>query len=347
VRDSRNGQAALAKEQYIYFTFLDQVVRYYDEEISILGPNLDEGLPAERRGEVKDLIAYGEWLLCAVDGGEDNYSSILLHNGVGWHEYYRAPAAGLRITGLWLQSIPGTYVDRLWFNEGADIAWLGIDLTPESNDNFRYTFSSWVDQATIYGTLGDADKFFQAIRVTARSLAGGYYLSTAPRTIIGYHPLGQPPAGEGYDFLWGTFTTSPSDEIRAVEFWGLYKYVSERLQVHIGLHTANPLSTPDLRSIVVDYIEHVPVSWAYTMRLLTQDDRRALTGERAADAIEGDIATLMEWVNAADPVRLWTPFSFANGIPVKLTSMTDIEPVGYQRREDREKVKFILTCVDA
>jgi len=347
VRDFRNGQAAIAKGQYIYFNFLDSVVKYYDEEISLLGPNLDKGLPAERRGQVKDLISYGEWLLCAIDGGPDNISSILLYNGIGWHEYYRAPAAGIRITKLWLQAIPGNYVDRLWFNEGADVAWLGIDLTPEMNDSFRFNFTGWIDQATIYGSLGENEKFFQAIKVTADDLSATHYISVAPRDENGWSEGGEPPAGESFEFLWGELTTSPVDEITIEEFWNMAAFTLKRLQVHIGLHNTNPYLTPDLRSIVVDFIEHVPVSWGYTLRLLTQDSRRSLTGERANDQIEDDLATLKTYVNSAEPVRLYTPFSIANEITVKLTSLSDIEPVGYQRREDRERIKFTLTAVEA
>jgi hypothetical protein len=347
VRDFRNGQAAIGKGEYIYFNFLDSVVKYYDKEITILGPNLDEGLPSDRRGEVKDIISYGEWLLCAIDGGEDNISSILLHNGIGWHEYYRAPAAGLRITKLWIQSIPGNYVDRLWFNEGADVLWLGIDLTPEMNDNYRFCFTSWVDQASIYGSMGEVEKFFQAIKVTADDLGTDHYLTVEPRSESGWKKGGEPPTGETIEHLWGEMTDSPVDEISIDEFWNMDKFTLGRLQIHIGFHTINHDTTPDLRSIVVDFIEHMPVSWSYTMRLVTQDSRRSLTGERANDAVEDDLATLKEYVNSAEPVRLFTPFSFANNITIKMTSISDIEPVGYQRREDRERVKFVLSAVDA
>ena len=346
VRDMRNGQAAISKGQYIYFNFLDSLVKYYDEEISLLGPNLDAGLPADRRGEIRDIVSYGEWVLCAIDGGKDNVSSILLYNGIGWHEFYRAPAVGLRITKMWIQSIPGNYIDRLWFNEGADIVWLGIDLTPEMNANYRYSFAGWIDQANVYGSMGEVEKFFQAIKVTANDLAATHYISTAPRRESGWRNE-EPPAGEIIQSLWGIFVSSPVDEIAIEAYWGMDAFTLRRLQIHIGLHTTRPVLTPDLRAMVVDFIEHIPISWGYTLRLMTQDSRRSLTGERMRDVIEDDIVTLKGWVDSGGPVRIFTPFSYANNLTVKLTGINDIEPVGYTRRDDRERAMFILSAVDA
>jgi len=135
-RDTRNGSAQAKTGSDIYLSFLDQVCKYSDEKISIIGPNLEEGLPAERRGEIASMIMYGEWLLVAIDGGIDNTSSILLYNKLGWHEYYRAPAAGMRITKMFIQPMPEDKMDRLWFNEGGDIVWVGIDFSPSTNENY-------------------------------------------------------------------------------------------------------------------------------------------------------------------------------------------------------------------
>ena len=346
VRDYRNGAVAINKGDFIYTSFLSNVVKYFDEEIGIVGPNVDEGLPAARRGTIKALITYEDWLLVAVDGGDDNVSSILLYNGIGWHEYYRAPAAGMRITGLYIQSIPGDHVDRLWFNEGADLVWLGIDSQPWMNSDYKYNYTGWVDMSTIYGSMGEIEKFFQSIKVTADDLGTTHYISTAPRGEGGYSNGGEPPSGESYQLLWGTFTEEPSDEITIDEFWSMDSFTLRRLQIHIGLHTTRRTFGPNMRSMVIDFLEHVPVAWSYTLRLVTSDNRPSLTGERAGDEIQDDLATLKTFVNSAEPVRLTTPFSYADEMLVKLISISEIESVGYTRRNDRERSMFVLSAVD-
>lgn len=345
VRDYRNGAVSNNKGDYIYTTFLNEVIKYYDEEIAVLGPNMDMGLPADRRGSISSLVTYGDWLLAAVDGGVDHNSSILLHNGQGWHEYYRAPAAGLRITRLFIQAVPGEYLDRLWFNEGGDVVWLGIDRNPRYNSNYRYTFAGWIDQAALYGSMGEVEKFFQSIKVTSLTNSSQNYVSVAPRDTDGYSSGGDVPAGESYETLWGVLTGSPVDENAIDGFWSMDTFTQPRLRIHIGLHNTRASKTPDLRSIVIDFIEHVPVNWSYTFRLVTADSRKSLTGEPQYDHIEDDLATLLGYVNSSEPVRIYTPFSYATEIHCKLVSVSQFEPVAHSKRDDREKSMFVLTAV--
>ena len=347
VKDYRNGRVAIDKGDYIYASFLNNVVKFYNEEISIIGPNIDLGLKENMRGEIGDMISYGDWLLVAIDGGDDNISSILLYNGLGWHEYYRAPAAGFRITDLHIQSMPENHIDRLWFNEGGDIVMLPIDMQPLMNSDFRYTFAGWIDQATIFGSMGEVEKFFQSIKVTSDQNSSDKYITVKPRDVEGYSCGSSVPAGESWESLWGTLTESPMDENSIEEFWSMATFTLRRLQVHIGLHNTRPTYTPDLRSIVVDFLEHIPVGWSYTFRLVTADSRRSLTGERANDAIEDDIATLLGYCNSAEPIRIQTPFSYADDFQAKLISLTDLEPIGHLRGSDRERTMFVMTVVDA
>jgi len=296
------------------------------------------------------MIMYGEWLLAAIDGGSSNTSSILLYNKLGWHEYYRAPAAGLRITKLFIQPMPGTNVDRLWFNEGADLVWLPIDLNPDTNGNYRYCPIGWVDMSTVYGSISDLEKFFHKIRIAADNLGvdNNIYIRTAPRDEDGYYDteIGM-PAGETYQTIWGDFTTGPVDERSIDEFWSMEDFTLKRLQIHLSISSDSSERTAKIRAIVIDYMEYLPVAWSYTMRLVTMDRRKSLTGEvQEADA-EDDILTLMGYVDSAEPVRIYTPFGVAAVCRVKLTAITDIEPVGYSRRGEKEKYTFTLAAADA
>ena len=62
-----------------------------------------------------------------IDGGTDNYSSILCWNGMGWHELFRGWAAGVRIRNACWQPNIGTR-GRLWFDVGGDLAYMAFPL---------------------------------------------------------------------------------------------------------------------------------------------------------------------------------------------------------------------------
>jgi hypothetical protein len=207
--------------------------------------------------------------------------------------------------------------------------------------------------STIHGSMPDVEKFFHKVRIVADDL-GDPATDSFDRSVFtqirgdeGYDTGGDPAAGETYETLYGEFDLSPVDEISIDEFWSMDDFTLRRLQLKVTLFSDNPSETPKLRAVVVDYLEHLPVAWSYTLRLVTRDRRKSLTGEIQEDDAETDINTLKEYVDAGNPVRIATPFGIADSFLAKLTAITDIEPVGHLRRGDQERYTFTLTLVDA
>jgi len=342
--DYRNGRVALTYGQYLYTSFGDNIIRYYDGEADLLGPNLAGGLPEERRGEIAALAAYGEWLLVAIDGGADKVSSILVYTQRAWHELYRAPAAGLRITALRIQAIPGNYVDRLWYNEGGDLAWLPLDTNPLENSDYRFTFSCWVDMARVYGSMREVQKFFQSIRVTGDNLSASCYVTIGPRDTDGWWYGYEIP--EAWSILWGDFTGS-GQENAVQDLWYASDFTLYYLDMHLSFHPTRPTVVPAVRAIVLSFVEQLPVAWSYTLRLGTGDNRRSATGQAIGGAVEDDIGTLKSYLNSAEPVRLETPFGAAEAVIVELTSLSKIESVAYRERgKVIERMIFVITAID-
>lgn len=130
-QDDRNGRVAFVYDVNLILSFLDGVQSYYRESLKNIGPDREEGLPANRSGDVSGMVGHpGRWYM-AIDAGPSGYSSIFVNNGRGWHEYYRAPK-GQRIRGgLFIQPVPGTdHPDRLWFSQGSDLAYLQVYPNP-------------------------------------------------------------------------------------------------------------------------------------------------------------------------------------------------------------------------
>jgi hypothetical protein len=86
-----------------------------------------EGVAEPRKGYISCIVSAVGWLFFVIDGGTDNYSSILVWNGMGWHEIFRGWATGVRIRNAYWQGNFGAK-GRLWFDINGDIAWISFPL---------------------------------------------------------------------------------------------------------------------------------------------------------------------------------------------------------------------------
>jgi hypothetical protein len=110
-----NGKARMVHNVYLYFNLGYGLERYYNSSLDDVGPNRDEGLPDGRQGVVSCMVAYPGRFFAGIDA-DAGISSVLCHNGTGWHEVYRAPTAGQRITAMAFQVSPERWrtVCGLW-----------------------------------------------------------------------------------------------------------------------------------------------------------------------------------------------------------------------------------------
>ena len=334
VPDDRNGKAALMHDVYLYISFLDGVERFYEGSLDDIGPNRDEGLPANRRGNIVDMVGYAGRIYAAVNGGDSNYSSILLYNGLGWHEVYRAPATGMEIRKLWIQPIPGQYIDRLWFSEGDELLWIGIDLNPITNSNYRYCPCGEIQMSSIYAGMPGVEKVFVSMKVIGDNFAtDSEYVRVQLRQDSGYYYQN---AG-----LIGVFDTSPSETINA-SYYGYVTYTAIVFKPVLLLKTSYSAETPQMNAVVVDLIEHQPVKWSYTWTMFLSDEKETRQGASAHTRIETDWNLLKTHCNSADPVILNSPFSYADDIYVKLVSVKPRSVLA----DDRTQIESaVVTCM--
>jgi len=328
-RDDRNGRALLVHDVFLYTSFMDGLERYYKANLDDMGPNRDEGMPTDRRGSVVSMVGYPGRFYVAIDGGADNYSSILLFNGFGWHETYRAPDTGIRITNLYIHPLPGDYVDRLYFNEGSDVAWVGVDFNPVNNSNYRYTVASMVDLQTIYANRNEVEKHFATLKLSTRGYSTVYaYYGTNNETITSHEAT----------LNIGEFTTLPSDSNNIdVE--------NEFIHVKIMLETASAINPIRFESWVCDLLEHTPVKDSHSFQILLGDRKKSLAGRPAHTRYETDYDLLKSIVNSAAPGILYSPSSASSGNSVKFTGC-EPNPIWINARGQVEQSVVTVTCVD-
>ena len=170
VRSQNNGRNPIRNGVYLYFPMLQGLERYYAGAVDDIGPNLGDGLPANRRGSIIAMQGYPGKYFIAIDAGSTGYSYVL--DSGGWHERYRAPL-GQRIQAMTFQVTPGTGLDRLWIYQGNDLVWLPFpsDSTNELQDPlYQYTPEFAIELSRMHAGMFDVQKLVKKIKLQTENL---------------------------------------------------------------------------------------------------------------------------------------------------------------------------------
>lgn len=278
VRSEVNGKAAMHYGVYLYFNLEGgKIERYYDQRLDDIGFNRDEGLPVARQGEVIKLLPYPGRFYAACDAGFGGLSTVMCNNGLGWHEIYRSGTAGLRITDIHIQAIPGNeYADRLWITEGTSLVALPIAITPvqqyqynyhgyTATDTDGYIETSWIDFE-----LKDVDKYFHSITVFSDH-TGTMNTKNEYDIKVWFRVDG--------DNDWtnaGTCKAVASTELELNYPYkpGIHNVSGKKIKFKIALNPRTQYYTPRLKAIVVNGVLRMPVkrSWNITFMLEPMKD---------------------------------------------------------------------------
>ena len=276
VRSEINGKANMQFGIYLYFNLAGGMIeRYYDMHLDDEGPTRDEGLPRVRQGEISCLMPYPGRYYASINAGLDGYSSILCHNGMGWHEIYRADTIGKMITNMYVQTIPGfDNADILYLSEGTGIVSLPIVINPvkqydyeffgyeETGNILPYVESSWID----FG-LKDINKFFDKVVIFSDCTDTETPKGQEYTTLVYYKIDNQKTwkmAGKG-----NAYNAQEIELDRNNELYG------KRIKLRVAMRSNTSRNeTPRLKATVVKAILRLPVkrSWVATFLLDPKKD---------------------------------------------------------------------------
>jgi hypothetical protein len=298
VASFKNGKAHLVQGVYLYFSMLHSLERYFRNNLDDVGPWSGAGLPADRQGSIYHMQGYPGYFFCALDGGDSNYSSVLISTGHGdWHEFYRAPETGQRIRRLHLQVIPGDTVDRLWVSQGTDVLWLPIPSNtrdPYRDSNYRYTHEGHIISSWHYANLHDVTKFWNSLKVFAENLSGTAQIIEAEYQTDGAIET------DTWTAVNGTFNTVPVEE---VGFKSANNLTGRRLRYRLRFLTTDNTKSPKMKATVVEALGRVAPKWEYPMTFRAADENMDIEGDDDSYvAIDTLIDQLDTW--AASPIPL-------------------------------------------
>lgn len=167
------GMKTWARDGKLYFPVLHSLLSYQDGLLDSVGPDRDAGMPTNRQGTIRDLLSLNNWLVAALYAGAGN-SSVLVYNGTGWHEMFRAPVTGEPCYALGYDTTVTPH--RLWLGCGTTPYYIEM---PDNTDNpYQYSSSTYASSGYLITPwlsldMLPVDKDFQEFGVQGEMPASG------------------------------------------------------------------------------------------------------------------------------------------------------------------------------
>lgn len=329
VESIHNGVAHVVHDVYLYWSFLHGVEQWYRNNLDDVGPNQDEGLPNNREGYITSMVGYPDRIFAAMDAGNAGYSSILVKKGSGWHEIYRCDTRGKRIRNLHLQIIPGNTADRLWFDEGEDIAYLrlpGNAVNELEDATYRYTHESVLETGWI-GT--DEKRHFTSIRVQVEN-------ATTTRKIEWDYKLDE-------DAAWTVMPTAFENPPVQVQSLGVTGY---RMKLRFRIQSNSNAQTPRIRRIQVSTTLRPETRYTFTMAFVTSDNAVDGVGDLENYAAAATLISQLDtWMKNMTPLTMHSIWSPMDNRKVVLDPIP-ITPQAIVTNEGLEKLRCTLVAIE-
>lgn len=234
-----NGIAFTSWNSFIFYNWLFSTQRVFSGTVDDIGQGFKgSSFPFGREGVDSAYTSYIAWLFVAKDAGSGT-SSVMLYDGLNWHEFARGWYAGRRIRDVFIQPVSGGR-NRLWFDCGGDSVFVELPFNkgnPLDDTAVKYMHEFVIESSEIdMGTASKLPKFIKDMTTTSKNLNGRgikvdfeYKLDDDTEWKIPRSP---------------TFTISPEDTIQIRE--GNLRRFAYRMRGH----TDNQLVPPVIRGIV-------------------------------------------------------------------------------------------------
>lgn len=301
-----NGIASINWNGLSFFNWLFSTSRIYSGTVDDVGQGFkNNSFPFGREGIDSAYTAYIGWMFVAKDANTGT-SSVMLFDGLYWHEMARAWAAGRRIRDVAIQAVSGDR-NRLWFDCGGDSVYISLPFqkgNPLHDTAISYMHEAVLESADMdMGGVSKLPKYVDSLTVTSKNLnSQGIYIDVDYQLDDDIGDLGINNWTQA-----GSFLKSPEDSVRIDE--GNIGKFAYRLR----MHTDNKLIPPDVRGIVPTGFARSPARKIFTFEAKVRNvsvngkvqTAKELTGwmeEAAQSAYPVHIFSTFEQINDHDCV---------------------------------------------
>jgi len=338
LRSELNGMAHTVSDVYLVFNLGAYIEKYYQNNMDDIGPNKDEGLPANRIGDPSCMISYPGRIFLAIDAKTTGYSTVMLRRSGGWHEIYRAPY-GCPVRDLTVQVIPGMST-RLWVAQESDILWLPLPTgtwNPKNDSNFRYTHESVITTGWINAGFMDVSKFWKSVKLYTENLSGtSQYIKCEYQTEDG-------ALESGWTAITDVFDTSPFEEQTIT---ASYNVTARRIRFRFKLITTSNAESPIMKASIFEALLRFPVKYSYAMTYRLEDYPEGYSGAKdmtvRAETLEAQLDT---WADAPTVLTFTCPYSPYSNKKVVIEPAS-LKPIQLNTEEQFEKHIGTLTLLE-
>ena len=270
--DYRNGMGHTVHGKYLYFTWHDTVMRYIEGYLDRVGPDKAEvGWPStDRAGHFSCLTGYYGTVLGGINAS-DGTSSVMAYNGQGWCELYSA-ISGNVIQNIYIQSIPGNTVDRLWISAGSDLVWIPLSIDPFNHPGNSYVFAydttdpaGYLITSWYYLGLNSIDKLFNSLKMV---IENAQYTSTSDfEHVRAFYQVDD-------EATWNEITTSALRYDTFSEEFSLsstYAMDGKRIRFKFALYSYDGAETPRIIASVLEAAVRVPNKYVTSVMCRLED----------------------------------------------------------------------------
>ena len=248
---------------------------------TIVGPDMDDGLPSDYRGIIKQLIGTHNELIAIVDssrrastsgmrvsGGfrshtpivmasDVGYSSVMGWNEAGWETKWLSAATARSITSAFVSNAYSNY--RLWFALGQQILYIPLPreiLNPAEDTTLRYASSAelitpWLEPDRDIDSTG----IYLRVDVTDASANETVVADYGLNYATSWTNLGTINSNGVTEYLFPNSTAPTGTSFRTIRF---------RFTLARGSTTTNK---PVIRSITFAYRKKLPPKYRFTMNI--------------------------------------------------------------------------------
>lgn len=314
-RDDRNGVAHLVQGVYLYFSWHNTVVRWFNGTLDRIGPDKAEvAIPTgNRHGNFSAIAGYPGVVFGGVDAGPTGISTVLAYNQRGWCELYRG-ASGARIQNLYVQSIPGNAVDRLWVSIGTGVVWLPLSIDPYNHPSdaynpYLYESEGYLITAWYYLGLNEIEKLFNSIRLVVEN-------ASATETVTVAYQVDD-------DSAWTDISGTVDTFSEKLYLAATPSVTGRRIRFRYRLASTTGTATPRVITTVLDAITRVPTKYTTTLTFRVADGDHDLNGDPDDyQTAAAKIAAIEAMRDLTIPVTISSVLSQLNGGSAFVSSPT-------------------------
>jgi len=294
-----NGKGTLTWRDSVYIPSGNGIYKYINGNnaavITIMGPDRDDGLPADKRGAIRKMAGSHNELLVGLDAqaapasisstsipyqwishhgsqviaADSGYSNILGYNDMGWEVKWESDEKGKGLDSIHVSDAYEKY--RVYWGHNNKVHFMDLPkdiINPSEVEEFAYATSATHETPWFNAGQSEVDKLALKLRIEAQDLSSTEtikieyaldYADSAANYTEAVETLNSSAMGASSGTYTYTFGSSLGTAFRAIKF---------RLTLNRSTATTSGLekfSTPDVVSLTLEYRKKIAAKWGHTV----------------------------------------------------------------------------------